>query len=669
MEPIFPRQQAQDLAPDPNKAEENDSPLRTIIDQNADAVLVVRRDGMIAFCNRAAEVLLGRRSAELLGHCFGLPIIPGEAAEIDVRHGNESRVAEMRAAEVRWEGQSAYLATLRDVTERKQAEDTYRTLAGIDQALVGTLDYPQLLATIPGLLIPHLGDAAILEVVEESDYLRTVSVAHHDPRMQERMKGALSVATARNHLRELLPAPCRNGQTFTFSKDFVPPNKPPVQAPHLVGEIGFHSFLRVPLIIRGRTEYLLTLVWSKTRKHYADHEIRLAEEIARRLTLAITGARLYQTTQEAVRRRDEFLAILGHELRNPLASIIHAAQVMRACQMADPSLVKVQGVIERQARHMAQLMDNLLDVSRVAHGKIELKRRRIELAPVIADSLASCQPHFEKRDLEVSVQLPKEPLWLNADSTRLEQILVNLLSNAAKFSDHQGNIWLRVVRDHDDVVVEVKDTGRGISTEFLPHVFDLFTQGKQKLEYGEGGLGIGLTLVKTLVEMHGGRVEAHSDGLGTGTTVRVRLPLWLGDSPADGDNSQLRSDSSPIPSPRRILIVEDNVDSREMLQQLLTLSGYDVCTAADGLTAMELANHNQYDVALIDIHLPVVNGYEVVRRLRKTKEPGCPKLIALTGYGQDDDRVRSLESGFDAHLVKPVDLDELLRLLGAATRS
>jgi two-component system, sensor histidine kinase len=364
-----------------------------------------------------------------------------------------------------------------------------------------------------------------------------------------------------------------------------------------------------------------------------------------------------QGAYQASRHKDDFLAMLAHELRNPLAPILSAMHVLKL-HPEDSSLVqRVREVVERQVRHQARLLDDLLDVSRITRGKIELRTVRTDLAAVVADAVETTRTLIEARRHSIAVHLPEQPVCLDADPTRLGQVLANLLSNAAKYTEPGGRITVSVAAEDGEAVMRVRDTGHGIPAEMQPHVFDLFTQVEPSLARSQGGLGIGLTLVRSLVEMHGGRVEVSSEGPGKGSEFTVRLPMQ---APVE---EVAPSSSHPRPTPsRHILVVEDNPDAREMLRVSLELEGHRVEAAEDGLRGVETALLSRPEVALVDIGLPGLNGYEVATRLRAALGRSIA-LIALTGYGQPEDRERTRRAGFDAHLVKPVDPDTLTRLL------
>ncbi len=361
--------------------------------------------------------------------------------------------------------------------------------------------------------------------------------------------------------------------------------------------------------------------------------------------------------RDADRRKDEFLAMLAHELRNPLAPIVSAVELMELIGLPDGELQWCKQVIERQVQQLVRLVDDLLDVSRITRGKIKLRREPVELAAVIARAVETSRPLIADRKQELVIESPAGPLLLLGDLTRLAQIVSNLLNNAAKYSDEQGRIGLSAAADGADAVIRVRDTGCGIAPEVLPHVFDLFTQAERTLDRSQGGLGIGLTLVKALAELHGGSASAASAGLGHGSEFTVRLPLAAAASAAARGPGERDRRAAPIP--RRVLVVDDNVDAALSLSRLLQAAGHEVEAVHDGQAALVNAPRWRPDVILLDIGLPGIDGYEVARRLRAQPETKETTLVALTGYGQDEDRRRSQEAGFDHHLVKPVERGSL----------
>ena len=363
--------------------------------------------------------------------------------------------------------------------------------------------------------------------------------------------------------------------------------------------------------------------------------------------------------EEANRAKDEFLAMLGHELRNPLAPIVTALQLMKL--RGDVSSSKEQFVIERQVQHVTRLVDDLLDMSRIAQKKIELKTETFELATVVAKAVETASPLIEQRRHSLSVEVPRQGMPVTADPIRLAQVIANLLTNAAKYTEPEGRVELSAWRDGHEVVIQVKDNGIGIRQDLLPKVFDLFVQGPRSIDRGEGGLGIGLTLVKNIAQMHGGSVVALSDGVGKGSAFVVRLPAATTKAATDPMPPQPAIDK--VATPRRVLVVDDNADAALLLAELCEIVGHEVKVAYDGPQALKLLDEGfQPEVAVLDIGLPVMDGYDLATRVREKLGASC-RLFALTGYGQEHDKRRSIAVGFEAHLVKPVDPSRVLGLI------
>jgi two-component system CheB/CheR fusion protein len=356
--------------------------------------------------------------------------------------------------------------------------------------------------------------------------------------------------------------------------------------------------------------------------------------------------------------------MLSHELRNPLGAITTATALLKSEVDGDEGRRRLLDVLQRQSSQMAGLLDDLLEASRVTQNKIELRRTRIDLADSARESADAMRDAMAARDLHFETRLPSEPLYADADPTRLQQIQMNLLSNAAKYTPRGGHVGLELRREDGHAVIEVGDDGVGIPPEMLESVFDLFVQSQRTLDRSAGGLGVGLTLTRWLVALHGGTIEAKSDGAGKGSLFRVRLPL----SASDGRHSTPPSERPRIPAGAKVVIVEDNADSRELLCELLARFGFECHTAENGPEAIELIEKVEPDVAILDVGLPEMDGFEVARRLRSDPRWANLHLIALTGYGRSSDRTTSRDAGFDEHLVKPVQPDKLLAVLGKMQR-
>jgi signal transduction histidine kinase len=451
-----------------------------------------------------------------------------------------------------------------------------------------------------------------------------------------------------------------------------------------LGAVDYVSIPVVPEILRSKVAVLVEL--HLKRRELQSQNVRLQAEKTRELELLNEGLtranadleravsamqlemnerkRIEQALKEADRHKDEFLAMLAHELRNPLAPIRNAVEIMRRSALSDPQLIWSRDVIERQVKHLSRLVDDLLDVSRITRGNINLNREPVACTLIVSRAIETIQPLLTEQRHELILELHDEGLEVEGDLTRLTQVLGNLLNNAAKYTDPGGRINLSLRRAEREVEISVRDTGIGIPPELLPRLFNLFTQVDAAAHRSQGGLGIGLALVRQLVEMHGGRVSAHSDGANRGSEFVIRLPLRE-TLPREAVNGSMGLGPSVAEARRghRILLADDNRDALDSLATLLQCDGHEVHTAADGAEALALAAVCRPDVMLLDIGMPKLDGYEVARRVRAEPWGKGTVLIALTGWGQDEDRRRSREVGFDNHLVKPLDPDKLSAML------
>jgi signal transduction histidine kinase/CheY-like chemotaxis protein len=424
---------------------------------------------------------------------------------------------------------------------------------------------------------------------------------------------------------------------------------------------GVRAFVCNPLLIN---DHLIgTLAFSsRSRDEFDEDELDFLRTICHYVTIAYERLRLITQLREADRKKNEFLATLAHELRNPLAPLRNSLELLRRAGTNAAVIEQARGIMIRQLDHLVRLVDDLLDVTRISRGKIQLRKERVELAAVVRSALESVQPLIEARAHELTVTLPPEAIHLDADPTRLAQVVANLLNNAAKYTEKGGHIWVSAARQGDEAVVSVRDTGIGIAAEHLPRLFEMFSQAAPALERSQGGLGIGLSLVRGLVELHGGKVEARSGGIGLGSEFVVRLPIMA--SPPRLDLVPPVHGGAPSSSRKwRILVVDDNHDTADSKAEVLSLMGHEARTAYDGLEAVQTAADFRPDVVLLDIGLPKMNGYDAARHIRQQSWGKGMILIAVTGWGQEEDRRRALEAGFDHHLTKPVDSVAIEKLL------
>ena len=602
-----------------------------------DGVCLLDHDGRIARCNQATERILASSSADLVGRYLPdllpalSPLLKLDAPRresLDLPLGD--RWIHATIDPIRDDGNgpaSGAVCILADVTERRTADRALRESEERFRLLVeGVKDFAIFSTAADGRIISWNDGAERILGYTEREILGRHFTCIFTPEdraaglPEQEMRTALAEGRAvdeRWHVR-------KDGTRFWASGVVSP----------LRDEDGdLRGFAKV---MRDVTE----------RK-------RMEEELRRRA----------QELAEADRRKDEFLAMLAHELRNPLAPIRNTLEVIRLSD--DPNAIEhARAMAQHQVGHMARLIDDLLDVSRITRGKIQLRKQPLDLATAVANAVAATRPQIEARGHRLELAIPPDPILVEWDPTRLEQVFANLLNNAAKYTETGGLIRLEAIPQGDEVVLRVRDSGIGIAPEMLPRVFDLFAQADRALVRSEGGLGIGLTLVRNLVERHGGSVSAHSAGLGQGSEFVVRLPTLA----KTGSREAARSPRSslPVSARRSILVVDDHRDAALTLARVLELWGHEVRVAHGGPEAIAAFAARPPDLVLLDIGLPGMDGYQVAARLRGLSGPVRPVLAALTGYGQDEDRRRSREAGFDHHLVKPVAPDELLALLGHA---
>ena len=548
-----------------------------------------------------------------------------------------------------------------DNLREQQSDLTF--LLSASTLLSESMDYERNLTILARLSLPKLGEWCAIDIVQENEKgamaLRRITSQHRDPHMQ-----ALLTEMDRRypHLRDAPAGPAnvvRTGQKELIdvgSDDIIASLAEDEEHLQMLRQLGFRSVMIVPLMARGRRLGAMSFYSSRDRQ-FDMTDLDLAEDLTRRAAYYVDNAQLYQQVRAADRRKDEFLATLAHELRNPLAPIMNAFEILRKRVGDHPELDPLHETVRRQIQHLVRLINDLVDVSRITRGKIALKMERTRLETLIHQAVDTSQPLIDARRQKLSLALWPDPLWLSADPARLVQVIANLLNNASKYTHPGGCIWLTTERDGEQAVLRVRDNGSGIEPDLLPQVFDLFTQGDRSLDRVQGGLGIGLTIVRSLVEDHHGQVVAFSEGPGRGSEFVVRLPLANGDRPEMTEPAAVRAGP-----PRRIVVVEDNRDARETLERLLVLDGHSVQAAEDGPTGLELILALRPEVALVDVGLPRLDGYGVAAEVRKQLGSAI-QLVALTGYGNPEDRQRAFLSGFDSHLVKPVTLDDLRRLL------
>ncbi|HET6584651.1 MAG TPA: response regulator [Nannocystaceae bacterium] len=583
---------------------------------------------------------LHRKTQELEAHA--------ELLRMAERRDHERRLAEFRA--------SLEAATLRaEMEAERRANERLQLLADVATELLSSGDPRPLLIEMSHRFVRHLGFELCVT------YLCT-DVAH-----QLALVGSAGVEGRAPVASRVTVEPGRwTEEVFDRRRRVVSsePHDPP--PPKWLRELQLATYAVFPLTVQ---EKVLGLIACGRTGHepLGLDDIATMQVVCDQTAMALERDQLVHRLREhaeeladAHQRKDEFLAMLAHELRNPLAPMSYALELVRDRLVTVPGLGSFHEVMERQLGHLSRMVDDLLDVSRITSGKIELKRGPVSANAIVEQAIQTSMPLLEKHDHRWFVEPLAEDVELFADATRLTQVIANLVNNAARYTDRGGEIRVMAERDDDELVLRVRDNGRGIPQDMLPRVFDLFVQADQSRDRAQGGLGLGLTLVRRLVEMHGGTVTATSPGPGEGTEFVVRLPVLA--IPVRELHEE-RPVVDPQNHPLRILVVEDNDDSRDMLQMLLEGQGHSVDVAGDGLTGLERLLASVHDVALVDVGLPGIDGYDLARRLRERRPGSSPRLVALTGYGQAEDRARALAAGFDEHLVKPVTVVDLQRVL------
>ena len=619
--------------------------LASIVESSNDAIISKSLDGIIQSWNAAAERLFGFTAEQAIGQHISLVIPPDRIAEEDgiiAKLKAGQRIEHYETERKRSDGQRIMVSLTispledhsgnvigaskiaRDITERKRVErerQNFVTVVENSTDFIGMCDLDGLPFFVNRAGLEMIG----LESIE--DARRTTLQEFFFPEDQEMI------------MNEFLSAVQKNG--------------------HGEVEVRFRNFKT------GAARWMVYKVLLLTNA--ANEPIGYAtvsQDVTDRKRLEDDLRRLAADLSETDRRKNEFLATLAHELRNPLAPMSNMLEVLKRANNDGAVVKRAHDTIERQLGQMVRLVDDLLDLNRITHDRLELRRSEVDLSSVIEQAIEVARPLLDSAGQELIVDLPGEPIFLNADRARLAQVFGNLLNNSSKYTRPNGSISLSAKRDGEEVVVSVKDNGAGIPPDKLDSIFDMFMQVDGTAERSQGGLGIGLTLVKRLAEMHGGSIKAQSDGEGQGSEFIVRLPV-LNKSSVGSQAGPDRTRQSP--SQRRIVIVDDNRDSADSLAMLLEITGNQTFMAHDGIEAIEVIEKQRPEIVLLDIGLPRLNGYEVCRRVREQQWGKDIVMIALTGWGQEDDRRKSEDAGFNSHLVKPVDYNKLLALLGTLT--
>jgi PAS domain S-box-containing protein len=575
------------------------------------------------------------------------------------------------------------ISIFHDITERRRAEESQRFLAEAGGVIASSLDYETTLASVARMAVPVLADWCSVDVLEEDGRLKRLAVAHVDPKkvewayeLQERYPPDMNAAQG-------VPQVLRTGKSELYSEiadEMLVAAAIDEEHLRIMREIGFTSAIIAPLVSQGRTLGVITFISAESGRRYGREELALAENLAHRAGIAVDNARLYRTAQDANRLKDEFLATVSHELRTPLTAILGWASMLRKTEFERQTAQNALETIERNARAQSQIIEDLLDVSRIVTGKLRLDVRQVEPASFIDAAVDSVRPAAEAKGVRLSKALDTGPTALSGDPARLQQVTWNLLTNAIKFTPRGGRVEIRLSRVGSNVEITVSDTGAGIKHEFLPYVFDRFRQADSSTTRRHGGLGLGLSIVRHLVELHGGSVRAESGGEGQGSTFTVTLPVAPVYSWSSGDVRAARAttiertaaanDCPEEIAGLKILVVDDEADTRDLLGVVLGACGAQVLTAATAREALELAARSKPDVLISDIGMPDEDGFELIRRVRElpAESGGGVPAIALTAYARAEDRLRVLRSGYQMHVPKPVEIAELLTVIASLVR-
>jgi PAS domain S-box-containing protein len=620
--------------------------MRSVVNHVIDGIITINGHGIVATFNPAAERMFGYKGSEVIGQNVKMLMPEPYHGEHDGYIGNYLRTGlakiigigrevvgrrkdgavfpmELAISEYRLTTSRYFTGIVRDITERKRAEEELRDAAERMRSVVN-----------------HVVDGII--TIDERG-----SVESYNP-AAERIFGYAPSEVLGKNVKMLMPEPYHS-EHDAYIGNYVRTGRARIigTGREVVGkrkdDTTFPMELAVSEFHIGRRRFFTGIVRDITERR------RLQDEVQRRL----------HDLAEADRQKNEFLAMLSHELRNPLAPISNALHLLKM-QPSASDLTGVHGMMERQLQHLVRLVDDLLDVSRIVRGKIELRKSDIDLRDVAQRAAETAKPVLDANGHVLEVSLPERPICVVGDLVRLAQVLANLLTNAAKYTRTPSRIDLSVGREGNEAVVSVRDPGEGIPRELLPRIFDLFVQGHHPaLARTQGGLGIGLTLVKRLVEMHDGNVSAQSGGVGQGSEVLIRLPA-LPDSGSVEDVRRAQQSAEVHRGPRRrVLVVDDNVDAADSIAKILKVYGHHVRCEHDGPTALATAREYRPEVIVLDIGLPGMDGYQVAQKLRSMQDLPQIRIVAVTGYGQDEDRIRSREAGFDEHLTKPVDPETL----------
>ena len=672
---------------------ESEATLAAVLDALPVGVIIADADGRLVRMNPANEALWGiaphstdmtgygewkgwwadgsqRRGRRLLAHEWAMaralrgtptPLGNGDLVEIEPFGGSTAtrRTILNTAAPIR-DGDGTLVGAVvaqMDVTDRQRAARTSRFLADASSALAELADTQETLRRVADLAVPHFADWCAVDLLDADGRRRRVAVRHVDAGRQRLAEDMHRRWPPRPDDPAGIPHVLRSGAAQLVAEiDDALLAATAQDAEHLrtLRELDLGSLLCVPLTVQGRTRGAISFLAERGRRRYDGQDLRVARDLADRTAVALENDRLYAEQAEDARRKDEFLATLSHELRNPLAPIRAGLELLAQCDDDPVRREEVRAMMRRQTDQLVALIDDLLDVSRITRGKLELRRRRVPLADVVRDAVDATAPLLAAAGHAFVADVPEEPIVVDADPNRLTQAISNLLTNAARYTPDGGHVTLTVRRDGDAASVAVGDDGIGIAADQQDRVFDMFAQADRRADRASQGLGIGLTLVRSLMEMHGGSVAVASAGTGRGSTFTLRLPAAAARTAAP-KAAPAAAAAAPSGDGCRVLVVDDSRAIRTVNSRLLERLGCEVRTACDGREAVEVAEEFRPRLVLMDIGLPLMDGYAAARAIRARDWGRDMRLIAVTGWGQEEDHRRTADAGFDRHLVKPVD--------------
>lgn len=550
-----------------------------------------------------------------------------------------------------------------ELSRRKHVEERLQLLADATNILIDdVLEYETRLRNLSKIIVPYFADWCAIDIVipgKESYTVITHASEEKSAIADEIRRKYPPKSDASYGVAEVIRS--RQATLYPDMPDELVRRTTQTEEHYqLMKALGINSVMVVPMVARDQALGGITFVMSESGDHYDEADLEIANQLAHRAAVALDNALVHDELLEANRAKEKFLAMLAHELRNPLTPIRNSLPLLAAHGESDYEIKDIADIMDRQVRTMSRLLDDLFDVARITEGKIQFQMEDVDILSILDHAITILRPEFEKKGYKFSAYLCEGPLYVKGDRVRIEQVIVNLLNNAAKYTPHGGHIALECMHEDKWAVMRIRDSGKGIPPNMLKKIFQLFMQVDQSIDRPEGGLGLGLTIVQMLVEKHGGTVTAHSEGIGKGSEFVVRLPLVLAAEKKEEAPKKITGDSK-----KRILIVDDNEDAANSIGKLLRKIGHEVRMTFDGMTALEIVKEFRPEAVLLDLGLPVLDGYETAKELRVMYPSHRLLLVALSGYGQEEDRKRTKEVGFDHHLVKPFDTQELREILNA----